>query len=235
MTENDDVNDFKFMNESLKTTGYNIAERLEENFWFLMNLVEKDVKDLNDHMRIVVSKWFMRLATFADGVNVAKLAQRNFYLGQLIDCIQEKRFTQPFNAEPPEQGDLPMIDTDPEWLDDQSERPDWLEEVLKNAPYRQSQNGAKNFETFLSTKFFENERGACAYIAVSATNEGDKSAWVRMKTNADRDKKLEEVFDKELELIEQALQKSLMEFDSNDEIEENLADLIDLGTDDSNE
>lgn len=122
MSENDDLREFKFMNESLTKTGYSLAERLDENFWFLLNLVEKDVKDLNDHMREVVSKWFMRLATFADGVNVSKMAQRNFYMGQLIDCIQEKRFTQPFNAAPPEQGDLPMINSDPQWLDDQSER-----------------------------------------------------------------------------------------------------------------
>lgn len=105
---------------------------------------------------------------------------------------------------------------------------------MKYASHNRNQIGAKNFETFLSTKFFDNERGACAYIAVSATNEGEKSAWVRINTNADREKKLDEVFNQELELIEQALQKSLIEFDSNDENDGNLADLIDLGADDSN-
>lgn len=228
MSANSDVSDFKFMNEGPIATGYSLAERLEENFWFLLNLVEKDVKDLNDHMRLVVSKWFTRLATFADGVNVSQMAQRNFYLGQLIDCIQEKRFVTPFNAEPPEQGDLPMINNEIQGVDDQSENPEWLEEAMIAAAKKQRLSQSKNFETYLSTKFFDNERGACAYIAVSASFAGDKTAWVRLKPSEQQDKKLERVFDQELEEMEQAMQKSLIELEVNS-TDESLSDFIDLG------
>lgn len=232
MAEHVDVDDttvsgFKFMNEAFIATGNSMAERLDENFWFLMSLAEKDVKDLSDHMRAVVSKWFMHLAEYADGVNVDRMAQRNFYLGQLIDCIQEKRFGWPFNTFPSKDGELPALPGQDalQNLDDATESPEWLKQALKQAEENQNRPRAKNFETYLSTKLFDNERGACAYIAVSATNEGDTAAWVRLKTNEKREKELEEVFEREIGEIEQAMQKTLIETAASSS-----ADSFDLGS-----
>lgn len=234
MAEHDDSvrAEIKFESEGSVATGFSLAERLEENFWFLMSLVEKDVKDLTtDYMRNVVAKWLLRLTTFTDAGNVSKMAQRNVYLGQLIDCLHEKRFGWPFNVEPPEQGDLPELNAEPQLLlEEGTETPEWLEEVMQKAEQAQNRPGAMNFETYLSTKLFDNERGACAYIAVSATNEGDKAAWVRLNPNERREQQLRQMYDEELEQIKQAIveQESLIELESVP----SFADSIDLGSED---
>jgi hypothetical protein len=97
----------------------------------------------------------------------------------------------PFNANPPN-GPLPHLD----WqMPSTTEAPEWFEKLME-AEASKVHVGGKNFETYVSTKLFEGGRGACAYVAVSAKNEGDRSAWIKFKPN--HYIKIEELMQKEI-------------------------------------
>lgn len=210
-----DLNEFTFKNESLPS-GYNMADRLDENFWFLMNLIEKDVGSLTDEMKNIVSKWFVRLGSYAMGIDYSEKAQRNFYMHVLIDCIQKRHLIAPFNIAPPETGPLPMITEKLKVSDieDRVENPQWLKNLIENesqTPYV----GGRNFESYLSTKFFEDGRGACAYIAVTATNENEAAGWSKFRLK-EREKKLEKIYEQEKKFMEEALDENLLDLDDSD-------------------
>lgn len=61
--------------------------------------------------------------------------------------------------------------------------------------------GGKNFETYLATKLFDHGRGCCAYLAVSAQNEGDQG-WLRIRPNNHKDSIIDCMFKNELSKCE---------------------------------
>lgn len=171
--------------------GTELADRLDENYLFLLNFVDDGLNGLTEDLRNLARKWLVKLGTETEAQSVPGKLKRNSYLGKLITCMQERHFDAPFNAPPPatelpaENWKSPSLEETPEWLD-----------RLVEGEANKTHVGGKNFETYVSTKLFENGRGACAYVAMSVKNEGDKSAWVKVKPS--QHKKIQQAFEKEI-------------------------------------
>lgn len=171
--------------------GSELADRLDENYLFLLNFVDNGLDGLTEDYRDRARKWLVKLATEAESQSVTGKLKRNSYLGKLITCMQEKHFDPPFSTLPPP-GELPAVD----WTSStEIENPEWLDRLVDEEANK-THVGGKNFETYVSTKLFENGRGACAYVAMSVKNEGDKSAWVKLQPN--QHKKIQQMFEKEI-------------------------------------
>jgi Domain of unknown function (DUF4485) len=186
MTEN------STMNSTLNRTnlGTELADRLDENYLFLLNFVDGCLNELQEDGRNLARKWLEKLGTDTESLSVSSKLKRNSYLGKLITCMQEKHFDAPFNAPPPS-GDLPAVN----WELPHLEHAEWVDRLVQGEANK-THVGGKNFETYVSTKVFENGRGSCAYVAVSVKNEGDKSAWVKIQPN--QHKNIQRMFAKEI-------------------------------------
>jgi hypothetical protein len=196
--------------------GYSLADRLDENFYFLLNFLSNDIEELEENSKKNVKNWLERLSVFANGMKVGPKIQRAVYMNKLVQCITDKKFTKPFDTPVNDTGDLPNLPDSyiPQYYDDKfkDSNPEWLQNLMENTSRRQYVGG-RLFETYLSTKFFDDDRGACAYLAMSANNEGDKSAWSKLKLNERRAKKLEKFYDREMKYMKEALDESIMEND----------------------
>jgi hypothetical protein len=212
----DFVQDLQMMKDTAPTE-LSLAERLDENFFFLFNFISKDVNAIEDEkQRNITRGWLERLSTISTGVEEGPKLMRAVYMNKLIESIMEKKFQIPFDRPVNETGALPKLsdhyDTDLKYYDENEEGdyPEWLENLMENSSKR-DYIGGRLYESYLSTKFFDNERGSCAYLAVSAYNEGDKSAWYSIKLNERREKKLAKFYDREMKYLEEAMNDDLME------------------------
>lgn len=123
--------------------------------------------------------------------------RRNSCLTKLLNDMMSGNLPAPFNTQP----DMSAIpDLDDSKLYEPNERPDWLDKLMTNEANK-VHVGGKNFETYLSTKIFENGRGACAYLAVSVQNEGDGAAWVKFRPN--QEQRIHQMFQKEMKDLDQ--------------------------------
>lgn len=169
------------------------GDRLDENYLFLLNFVDRNMEGLSEEQRSYATNWLVKLGTGTgmETRSITAKSRRNTYLGKLITCMQQKQFEPPFNANPPQEP-LPPL----EWvMPTLAETPEWLERIM-NDEANKVHVGGKNFETYVSTKMFEGGRGACAYVAVSAKNEGDNTAWAKIQPN--RYKEIEKMMQKEI-------------------------------------
>ena len=178
------------------SSGYDLITRLDENYMYLLQFVDGPSKDLTKDQQNLIKKWLVKLSTDVESQSIFTKLLRNSYLVELIHQIQKRNLNPPFNTKPP-QGELQQLNFETSFLADQSSHPEWLDKLM-----REEENkvhvGAKHFETYLSTKIFDGGRGACAYLAVSAQNEGEKAAWVKIRQNQHKDEIIERMFNKEL-------------------------------------
>lgn len=171
--------------------GSDLADRLDENYLFLLNFVESSMTSLTPEQQALSKKWLIKLGTEANSESVEGKLKRNAYLGKLITCMQDVHFAGIF-ATPPPSGPLPAE----QWkVPHYTETPVWLDGLVERQANRINVGG-KNFETYVSTKMFEDGRGACAYVAVSVKNEGDRSAWKKIHPN--EHKKIHEMYKREI-------------------------------------
>lgn len=189
--------------------GFDVVARLDENFLFLLQFVDSPMKQLTKEKQNLAKKWLVKLSTEADVQCTTEKIKRNSYLTQLIHDLEQGSLKSPFNAPPP-QGQLEYIDFNSTWLATgttplvdlsmlASKKPEieWLDKLMRDEAEK-VHVGGKNFETYLSTKMFENGRGACAYIAVSALNEGDEASWVKIQPNKKKEDIIDQMFQKEM-------------------------------------
>ncbi len=174
------------------TPEQDLMNRLDNHFIFLLHFYHDPTIKLKAEQRDVAQQWIVKLSTLNDSQNITAKSRRNEYLTKLLTCIQNGSLCDPFNRPPPNNDQLPHIDFGFSQL--LSEIPNWVKE-LKMRESNLVRVGGKNFETYLSSKFLEN--GACAYLAVSAQNEGNKSAWAKIRPNRIRVDEINETFSKE--------------------------------------
>lgn len=172
--------------------GFDLIHRLDQDFLFMLSLVDEPMKNLSEDKQALAKKWLVMLGTETEANDAGEKLKRNQYLVNLIETMSKNSFGGSlFNSHPPEKLDKDspfndsFIDTVPEWLD----------QMLRDES-DQVHVGGKNFETYMATKLFKDGRGACAYLAVSVENEGRKNAWVKIRPN-NRDKIIKETFERE--------------------------------------
>lgn len=173
------------------TPEQNLMNRFDDHFIFLLQFANDPMSRLSNEKQALAKEWTVKLSTLVDQ-NITGKRKRNEYLTKLVSCIQNGILCEPFNQSPPRSDQLPRIDFG--FSNIVQEIPNWVNE-LKDREENQINIGGKNFETYLSTKLLEN--GACAYLAVSAQNEGNKSAWVKIQPNQLKVDKIDEIFIKE--------------------------------------
>lgn len=173
------------------STAASFNERLDENYLFLLNFVNDAMEKLPVVSQQLAKAWIVKLGTMAEAHSNRLKIKRNMYLSRLIKCMVENHFEDPFLTPPPE-GEIEFRDWD---FSSPTDVPQWLERLAADERNK-THVGGKNFESYVATKMFENGRGACAYLAVSVKNEGDKSAWVHHQPN--EYVKIEEMFKKEI-------------------------------------
>lgn len=182
-------------NASTYEPRHSLHDRLDDHYLFLLQFIDGSVKGLEPEHKDLAKKWLVKLGSMLGTESFALKMKRNRYMNLLMVNICDKALKPPFNQSPPN-GDLPEMEP----RSDHSERvirsPEWLDQLLTVAQYGYNVGG-KNFETYLSTKMFENGRGAAAYLAVSVQNMGDKSAWVKLQPNEQKQSDINEMFDKE--------------------------------------
>lgn len=182
--------------EMNNSTDFDVIFRLDENYLFLMQFVDRPLRESTSEQQKLATKWLLKLGVKADGLSASEKIQRNNYLTELIHCLEERTLSPPFNAPPP-QGKIDFVKFNTSWLANRREQPEWLEKLMKEEAGK-VHVGGKHFETYMSTKLFEGGRGACAYIAVSAQNEGDEAAWMRIRPNKNHEDNIEQMFQKEI-------------------------------------
>lgn len=168
-----------------------LINRLDDDFMFLLQFVNNPMKNLTERKQELAKEWILKLSTSCDEQNITTKLKRNDYITKLLTCIQTATFTEPFNQSPPIK-DLPHLDYDFNKII--HDFPDWINE-LKDREEKDIKIGGRGFETYFSSKFLEN--GACAYIAVSVLNEGDRSAWMKIVPNKINSDQIDKIFAKE--------------------------------------
>lgn len=181
------------MAESL---GYDLITRLDENYIFLMQFVDRPLMEMVKEQQVLVEKWLIKLGTQVETQSIVAKLLRNSYITELIHQIRQRNLNHPFNTLPP-QGELKPLDVESSDIIDHGDLPEWLDKLMADEANK-AHVGGKNFETYLSTKLFPEGRGACAYLALSAQNEGDEAAWVKIRPNQHKDIIIDEMFQKEL-------------------------------------
>lgn len=172
--------------------GFDVIHRLDQDFMFMLSLVDEPLRQLPEDKQALAKKWLVKLGTESEMNDAGAKLQRNTYLVELIENINKKSLEgTPFNSQPPETlpTRMPFDDSFTDAV------PAWLDQMLRDEA-DQVHVGGKNFETYMATKLFKDQRGACAYLAVSVENEGSKNAWVKIRPN-NRDKIIKETFEKE--------------------------------------
>lgn len=170
-----------------------IGLRLNQDFLFILSLSTGYLNNFaNDPEKNQLCKnWLDRLCIQLDNGNNEKRI-RNTYLCKLCVCMQNKRLSGPFLQNPPA-GDLAPLTLPP--ITDKA--PFWVKELIKTArddPNNMFVQGGKDCRTYLATKLLDNNRGACAYIGLSVTDEGEIPHWTRMGTGDEIDRKYRKFF-----------------------------------------
>lgn len=179
---------------NLDASTFDVNARLDENYLFLLPFVERPMKQFTEEKKILISKWLVKLGTQSEAQNTQSKWRRNDYLNQLLSNMNNGQLTAPFDAAP-SQGELTdafslehtMLPGEDEWL-----------LKLNDDAKKKTNVGGRDFETYLSTKLFKDGCGACAYLAVSVRNEGEKKGWAVMDPNKDKAANISAMFKKEL-------------------------------------
>lgn len=163
--------------------------RLDEDFLFLFSFAKKYMKSIQEQP--LTQKWMDRLLLGPEEGIFAK-NNRNTYLNKLIACLQTGHLHEPFLSPPPNY-DLPPWESD-DYFYAYEEPEKWIEDLIRREN-DEVHVGGKDFETYLSTKILDENRGACAYLAVSVANEGDQHSWHRL-INSNMQNRVNKLFKK---------------------------------------
>jgi hypothetical protein len=176
------------------TPEQNLMNRLDDHFIFLLQFVNDPMSKLSLEKQTLAKEWIVHLSSMVDNrkQSITTKQKRNEYLTKVLSCIQNGILCEPFNQPPPKNHQLPDIDFGFSIVT--QDIPKWVNE-LKKREENQVKIGGKSFETYLSSKLLEN--GACAYLAVSAQNEGNKSAWMKIQPNKIMTDEIDRIFEKE--------------------------------------
>lgn len=176
---------------------HTLCARLDDHYLFLLQFIDVSIRVLDKDDKELASKWLIKLGSMLATDSLAVKMKRNRYMNQLMTNICDQRLKPPFNRSPPN-CDLPEMEPKSDLSERVIKSPEWLDQLLNKAQYDLCPLGGKNFETYLSTKMFDNGRGAAAYLAVSVQNEGDQSAWVKMKAGPlQKGHQINRIFEKE--------------------------------------
>jgi len=176
-----------------------LLERLDEDFFFQMSFFGKVMEEMPEDLKPRLEKWLQRLTLMGTSQSIVDRVQRNDYLSRLYQCAEAKQLSSPFDHNPPD-GLLPTLKTEDRYLEEN--QPDWVDQLTEEegeCPHV----GGKEFETYLSTKRFDNNRGSCAYLACSVLNEGAEFAFKDSKPQsiatglAGKEKMIEKWFQRE--------------------------------------
>lgn len=137
-----------------------LLNRLDQHFVFIMDFSKcyrfTLAKFTNENINIF-KIWLHKLCVEPYDT-IAKKRLRNAYASKLLTCLSMGQLTLPF-TEIPQLGYLEPIsvnktvDAEPLWLKDFVS--------VENA------NDTANDNTYMASKVLDNEKGACAYVAVS--------------------------------------------------------------------
>jgi hypothetical protein len=133
---------------------------------------------------------------------------------KLVTNMQDGTLKEPFLVMPPKGAlaEIPMPK-----ISNLAEPP-WLKEFMEREA-AQSHVGGRDFQYYVSTKRLDRNRGVCAYMAVSVTDEGEKPKWLQMGSS----KPFElDNFEEQIESI----YKQIMHRDATEEDLLNYEDLI---------
>jgi hypothetical protein len=184
------------------TPEQDLMNRLDNHFLFLLHFYDNPTKNLPDDKRAIAKQWIEKLSTMHDSQTITAKTRRNEYLTKLLNCIQSGILCEPFNQSPPNNDQLPFVDFGFSRIVE--EIPNWVNE-LKRREEREVKVGGKSFETYLSSKLLDN--GACAYLAVTAQNEGSRTAWTKIMPNRVKVDRIKKTFAKEFAGVDAAFEK----------------------------
>jgi hypothetical protein len=168
-----------------------LINRLDDDFIYLLQFANNPMKNLSKRKQDLAKEWILKLSTSCDEQSITAKMKRNDYITKLLSCIQTATFSEPFNQSPPIR-DLPHLEFDFSQII--HDFPEWINE-LRDREEKDIKVGGRGFETYFSSKFLEN--GACAYLAVSVQNEGDRSAWMKIVQNKINSDQIDKIFAKE--------------------------------------
>jgi Domain of unknown function (DUF4485) len=176
------------------TPEQNFMNRLDDHFIFLLQFANDPISKLPSEKQALAKEWILKLSSMVEDQyqNITMKQRRNEYLTKVLSCIQNGILCDPFNQPPLKNSQLPDIDFGFALIT--QDIPKWVNE-LKEREENQVKIGGKSFETYLSSKLLEN--GACAYLAVSAQNEGNRSAWMKIQPNKIISEEIDKIFEKE--------------------------------------
>ena len=153
--------------------------KLDEDFIFIVNFTKNSFANFagkhKERERHLCQSWLNKLCGDEVFKGVDEKRKRNQYLIKLLTNVQNGALTNPFLNHPPrgklDEIQLPQISNMAE--------PPWVKEFLDREA-QQVNVGGKDFQYYVSTKLLDNNRGACAYLAISVADEGEVPKWLRL-------------------------------------------------------
>ncbi|XP_055915356.1 uncharacterized protein LOC129948392 [Eupeodes corollae] len=165
--------------------------------------------------KALASAWLMKLCGDIYPSNEDKQL-RNLYLLELSKCIDQRRLAKHFQTPPPK-GKLQPLEMD---LKVKIDPNTIIEEMQAAAAELVPPVTPRNYQTHMSSKLFDDNRGACTYIAVSLGDPRDGPIWMKMgykdtleniKKEEDFDDSFCEDYEDDEEVNEEFLQQCLEE------------------------
>lgn len=167
--------------------------KLDEDFLYILdfskNVLNNFSKDPTQNS--LCNQWLTKLNSVSYEGMTAKRT-RNSYLTKLIICMFDRKLSEMFLKKPPT-GDLESIQM-PSIVETE---PYWLKEAIGSV----EESGAKDCQTYMSTKMLDNNRGICAYFGMNIVDEGDQDYnWLNIGDGSKFDQKIENIFENDEKL-----------------------------------
>lgn len=159
--------------------------KLDENFMVLLGMSEDGLKKFqqkpDEHE--LCKNWLVYLSLKPiRGIHGKR--NRNLYLCKLINCMHDGVLGSQFSSMPPKH--MPVLPDLPEIAirDDNTDQQELAEILAEEMAIALNRKPATNCETHFDSKIFDNQKGACAYVAVSLSNKKANCdpEWLEMGT-----------------------------------------------------
>lgn len=163
----------------------NLNLMLDEDFLFIFGFSKNVFNNFatDPVQNSLCKQWLTKLNSVVHYEGLLAKRTRNSYLTNLICCMFSKKLSEMF-LKPPPDGDLEpifiptIIEKEPYWLKD-AIGPDEAEG-----------------QAYLSSQLLDNNRGACAYLAMNIIDEGDEDHnWLNMGDGTKFDKEFKDIFE----------------------------------------
>jgi hypothetical protein len=169
------------------TPEQNLMNRYDEHFIYLIKSMDTSLEKLKKEDQDLVKRWIFKLSTLQHNSIEAKTL-RNDYMAKLFTSILGGKLEKPFDRDP-----HGMKLKNENFRFDRLDEPYFWKDPTSNK--RVTTARCQEFETYFSSKKLEN--GACAYIAVSARNDDEKSNWLKVRPNKIHESLIEKIFEAE--------------------------------------